>query len=199
MLRLTQLLVVAVLLSIAPWPSEAAAPRKWVSLVNCQYVAGRDNDGDSFRVHCGTDEFILRLYFVDAPETNLVFPERTREQSEHFGVTLDDTMKAGVKAKATVQDLLRDPFVVQTRWASAQGRSRETRFYGIVEVGGKNLAEVLVSQGLARTKGTSVKLPNGEKARAYMGRLEVLEGVAQQRRLGVWASSVEKKIESRTK
>jgi endonuclease YncB( thermonuclease family) len=188
MLRLTHLLVVTVLLSITPLPSGAAAPRKWVSLANCQYVAGRDNDGDSFRVHCGADEFILRLYFVDAPETNLVFPERTREQSEHFGVTLDETMKAGVKTKATVQAMLRDPFVVQTRWASAQGRSREARYFAIVEVGGKNLAEVLVSRGLARTKGTSVKLPGGEKAKAYMGRLEVLEGVAQQRRLGVWAS-----------
>jgi len=28
------------------------------------------------------NEFLLRLYCVDAPETNLRYPERTREQSE---------------------------------------------------------------------------------------------------------------------
>ena len=42
--------------------------KKWVMLTGCQYVARADNDGDSFRVHCSAKEFILRLYFVDAPE-----------------------------------------------------------------------------------------------------------------------------------
>src|SRR6185312_7195986 len=63
----------------------ASEKREWVKLADCSYVAGRYNDGDSFRVRSGTNEFILRLYFVDAPETNLRYPERTREQSEYFG------------------------------------------------------------------------------------------------------------------
>jgi endonuclease YncB( thermonuclease family) len=58
-----------------------------VRLANCQYVANPSNDGDSFRVRSGTNEFIVRLYFVDAPETNLLYAERTREQSEYFGAT----------------------------------------------------------------------------------------------------------------
>jgi endonuclease YncB( thermonuclease family) len=65
-----------------------------------QYVDSEGKDGDSFHVRCGDKEFTVRLYFVDAPETNLVYTERTREQSLHFGITLDETMKAGVKAKA---------------------------------------------------------------------------------------------------
>ena len=192
--RLSHVIAVTLLLLVAPWPSGAAERREWVSLTNCQYVAAKDNDGDSFRVRCGTNEFTLRLYFVDAPETNLRYPERTREQSEHFGVTLGETMKAGAKAKDTVQEILRDPFVVRTRWASAAGRGKETRYYALVEVGGQSLAEVLVSQGLARTKGVSPNLPTGERAKAYVERLEALEGEARQRRLGIWASSPEKRV-----
>ncbi len=40
-------------------------------LTNCQYLAQANNDGDSFRVRAGTNEFLMRLYFVDGPETNL--------------------------------------------------------------------------------------------------------------------------------
>jgi endonuclease YncB( thermonuclease family) len=188
--------VVTLLLSGALCPSSAAERREWVAFTGCQYVPAKDNDGDSFRVRCGERLFNLRLYFVDAPETNLRYPERTREQSEYFGVTLDEAMKAGTKAKETVQAMLDVPFVVWTRWASAAGRSREPRFYALVEVGGKRLTEVLVSQGLARTKGVMVKLPTGEKAKAYVEMLEALEREGQQKRLGVWASSPEQRSET---
>ena len=199
MLRLLQVTAVTLLLLVALGPSDAAERREWITLTTCQYVAAKDNDGDSFRVRCGTNEFNLRLYFVDAPETNLRYPERTREQSEHFGVTLDETMKAGTKARDTVRELLREPFVVRTRWASAASRSKEPRYYGFVEVGGKSLAELLVSQGLARTKGVSPNLPTGEKAKAYVERLEMLEREARQRRLGIWGSSADQKTETQTK
>ena len=197
--RIWHVIAVALLLLVALWPSTAAERREWVTLTTCQYVAAKDNDGDSFRVGCGTNEFNLRLYFIDAPETNLRYPERTREQSEYFGVTLDETMKAGAKARETVQDILREPFVVRTRWATAAGRTKETRYYGLVEVGDKRLAETLVSQGLARIKGVSPNLPTGEKAKAYVERLEVLEREARQKRLGIWANSVEKITETQTK
>ena len=197
--RIWHVTAVTLLLFVALGPSSAAERREWVTLTDCQYVAAKDNDGDSFRVRCGTNEFNLRLYFVDAPETNLRYPERTREQSECFGMTLDETIKAGTKAKEAVQAMLQGPFVVQTRWASAAGRSRETRYYALVEVGGKGLTEVLVSQGLARTKGVMVNLPAGEKAKAYVERLEALEHEAWQKRLGVWANSPEQRAETQAK
>src|SRR5437764_14677523 len=82
-----------------------AGPGKpWLVLTNCQYLAQAENDGDSFRFRAGTNEYLLRLYFVDAPETNLRYPERTREQSEYFGVTLDESMKGGRDARAFVKD-----------------------------------------------------------------------------------------------
>jgi endonuclease YncB( thermonuclease family) len=190
--RIGGVTALTLVLFVALGPSRAAERREWVTLTDCQYVAAKDNDGDSFRVRCGANEFILRLYFVDAPETNLRYPERTREQSEYFGVTLDETMKAGAKARDTVQEMLRGPFAVGTRWASAAGRGRETRSYALVEVSGKRLVEELVSQGLARTKGVSMNLPTGEKAKAYVERLDQLERLARQRRLGIWASSARK-------
>lgn len=197
--RIWHVPAVTFLLIVALGSSNAAERREWVTLSACQYMEAKDNDGDSFRVRCDTNEFNLRLYFVDAPETNLRYPERTREQSEHFGVTLDETLKAGAKARDMVQAMLREPFAVGTRWASAAGRGRETRYYALVEVGGKSLVEVLVSQGFACTKGVSLNLPTGEKAKAYVERLERLEREARQRKLGIWANSAEKLSETQTR
>ena len=188
-------LIIALLLSLGVAPSWAVESRAWVMLSNCEYVAAKDNDGDSFSVRSDTNEFTLRLYYVDAPETTLTYPERVRQQSEHFGITLDETLKAGAKAKERVQELLRKPFIVRTRWATAAGRGRETRYYGLVEVGGKSLAETLVSEGLARARGVAPNLPSGEKAKAYMQRLESFEREARQKCVGAWANAPRDKNE----
>jgi len=198
-LMLWRIAAIALWLSITTGPTGAAERKEWVTLTNCQYVAAKYNDGDSFRVRSGTNKFTLRLYFVDTPEATLTYPERTRQQSEHFGITLDETLKAGARASERTRELLREPFVVRTRWASAAGRGRETRYYGLVEVGGKSLAEVLVGEGLAQAKGVAPNLPSGEKATVYMKRLEGLEGEARQKRLGAWATSAIQKTEGEAK
>ncbi len=178
--------------------SVAAAPQPWVTFTNCQYVANKDGDGDSFRVRSGTNEFNLRLYFVDTPEPNLRYPERTREQAEHHGVTLDDAIKAGARARDVVRDILQQPFTVRTRWASAAGRAREPRYYAFVDVGTNSLATLLVAQGWARTKGVVATLP-GQKSKDFSERLHALEAEARQKRLGVWAMATDKKTETQTK
>ncbi|MEO8144889.1 MAG: thermonuclease family protein [Betaproteobacteria bacterium] len=171
----------------------AADRKEWSTLTDCRYVAHHNNDGDSFHVRCGADEFVLRLYFVDTPETNLAYAERTREQAEHFGATLDETLKAGKAAGAYVRDALSKPFVVLTRKAYAQGAAKDPRYYGMVQVGGKDagkgLDEILVLAGLARVKGVNVNIPGGEKSRAHVQRLLVLEEHAKQKRRGLWASA----------
>ncbi|MCX6997236.1 MAG: thermonuclease family protein [Kiritimatiellaeota bacterium] len=189
MSRLLTFTGLALGLTVAWAPGRAAERREWITLTNCQYVADSNNDGDSFRVRCGTNEFVARLYFVDAPEPHLQYPERTREQSAHFGVTLDETMKAGVAARDLTREFLRQPFVVRTRWVAAGGRGKALRYYALVEADGRSLAEALVSQGQARTKGVALALPNGVKASAYVDRLEALEREARQKRLGLWANS----------
>lgn len=192
---MTRTIVVAVftlLLLVAIGPSHAATKAKWESLSDCKYIDAKDNDGDSFRVRCGAKGFVLRLYFVDAPETNLSNAERTRQQASHFGITLDETMRAGEKATEAVARALAKPFVVHTRWSGGGGRSKEPRYTALVEFGGKSLAEMLVGEGLARAMRTNVNLPDGEKGKAYVERLEVLEREAQRKRLGAWATTTRK-------
>ena len=64
--RIWHAATIALLLSVVLTQSWAAKPSKWVTLTNCQYMEGKYNDGDSFRVKCDTNEFIVRLYFVDS-------------------------------------------------------------------------------------------------------------------------------------
>jgi endonuclease YncB( thermonuclease family) len=186
---LGQLLIVALLLGVFAVGVSAGGRKEWVKLTDCRYVENPDKDGDSFHVSGGDKEFTARLYYVDAPETNLRQGDRTHDQSLHFEITLDETMKAGEKAKQRTKELLQKPFVIWTRWATAGGRGRESRYYVIVEVDGKSLGEILVSEGLARTKGTAPNLPSGEHAKAYMERLDDLESVAREKHLGAWATS----------
>jgi len=190
-----QVLLVGLLFAAVGQPASAGDRKEWVKLTDCQYVDAPYNDGDSFRVRGGDKEFTARLYYVDAPETNLLQPERTRQQSIHFGITLDETMKAGEKAKQRTKELLQKSFVIWTRWATAGGRGRESRYYVIVEVDGKSLGEILVSEGLARAKGVAPNLPNGEKGKAYMERLDDLESAAHEKRLGAWTTSTSQKPE----
>jgi len=185
-------LLITLLLCVIAGASFAGESKPWVTLTNCEYIVAKYNDGDSFRVRSGTNEFTLRLYYVDAPETTMSYPERVHQQSEHFGITMDEALKVGAQAKERVQELLREPFVLRTRWASAAGRGRETRYYCFVEVGGKSLAEMLVSEGLAQAKGVAPNLPDGEKASAYMQKLEGFEQAAHQKRVGAWATTQEK-------
>lgn len=184
-----QLLALIIFAGAFKSPATAAPKKEWVKLEGCHYVDWQDNDGDSFRVRCGEKEFTARLYHVDTPETNLRHGDRVREQSLHFGISLDETLNAGEKAKQRVKELLQKPFVLWTRWATAGGRGKESRYYVIIEVDGKNLAEILVSEGLARTKGTSAPLPSGEKGREFMERLDDLETTARDKRAGAWSAS----------
>jgi endonuclease YncB( thermonuclease family) len=184
----------ALALCLALGASVAAERREWVTFTNCQYVVTKDCDGDSFRVRSGTNEFYVRLYFVDTPEPNLRYPERNREQSEHFGVTLDETIRAGARARDVAREILQQPFTVRTRYASASGRSREPRYYAFVEVGTNSLATLLVAQGWARTKGVVATLPGGPKSKDVEERLKALEAEARTKRLGIWASATDKKM-----
>jgi endonuclease YncB( thermonuclease family) len=191
-MRISVLFFSLALVFVTAWHDAAAATKPWVMLTNCQYLAHADGDGDSFRVRGGTNEFLLRLYFVDAPETNLRYPERTREQSEYFRVILDEAMKGGREAKEFVRETLREPFTVWTRWASGGGRSKEPRYYCFVMVGTNALDELLISKGLARPKGVRPNLPTGQKASAHVATLTAIEAEAKRQKVGLWAGSKEK-------
>jgi len=177
------------LLAIQGHAADKSKPKPWQKLENCRFVDRPGNDGDSFGVQCGRQKFVLRLYFVDAPGDDLKFNERSREQAEHFGVSLDDTLKAGYQARDMVRSMLSGSFLVLTRKANAQGRSSEPRYYGLVHVGGRYLHEVLLLEGLARVKGVTTTMPDGETSRDYLPKLGALEQQARAQRKGAWARS----------
>jgi len=181
------------ILMLAVWcassPSWAADRKAWVQLAACQYVEQAYHDGDSVHVQCGAQEFVVRLSCVDAPEATLRYPERTREQSEYFGVTLDETLRAGRHATRLVRERLRTSFVVWTRWASVVGRTQMPRYDGGVAVEGHNLAALVVSAGLARTKGVMATGPTGAPSHVVREKLPALERDARQHQRGMWATS----------
>jgi endonuclease YncB( thermonuclease family) len=185
------LVAIALLLAVAGNAAETKRkePAKWVTLNGCRFMPEEHSDGDSFHAKHGSREFIFRLYFVDAPETDANLRDRIREQSRHFQTTPAEVLKAGEAAKKFTAEWLRRPFTATTRWQIAMGRSRLPRYYALIEADGQDLAELLVSRGLARAKGTVAILPDGTPAKQHMAKLRKVEAEAKAKRVGIWAHS----------
>jgi len=77
------LLALALSVSLGGQAAESTRkePAKWVTLERCRFMSEEQSDGDSFHVKSGQREFIFRLYFVDAPETDQNLKDRVNEQS----------------------------------------------------------------------------------------------------------------------
>ena len=143
-------------------PGDARGKEKdWITLDNCQLIPNKANDGDSFHVRANDTEYLVRLYFVDAPETASVGPARLIEQAEYFGVSVPQVIEIGLDAKKFVDAKLSEPFTVVTRLAGGLGRSKIQRVYGFVRTKEGDLGEQLVANGLARIHGTTATPPTG--------------------------------------
>ena len=57
--------------------------KDWITLDQCQLIPNKANDGDSFHVQANDNEYLVRLYFVDAPETASIGPARLIEQAQN--------------------------------------------------------------------------------------------------------------------
>jgi len=175
----------------------AFAAEEWETLANCKLSKVDYMDGDSFHVECGGKNYHFRLYFVDCPETDTRYPDRLREQAEHFGLTQEQSLAVGLKAKEFTMRMLRRPFTVLTRWYDARGASAQQRFYAIVLCDGKNLAEELVAAGFARAYGMRANFPDNTRSKDFVAGLTRLESRAMRARLGAWSKSdIETKVAS---
>lgn len=155
-------------------------------LAGARLVDHGANDGDSFHVSHGGDEFVFRLYFVDCPEKDSRrFSQRLAEQGEYFGgLAVDDVVELGLEAEEFVEDLLaQQDFSVATRWEEVYDSGR---YYAFVTVGGRLLSERLVERGLARIHTKGVDLPDGEKFHHQREDLRQLEAKAKAARIGGW-------------
>jgi len=162
------------------------------------FVTAEYNDGDSFRVRYIRDgkpeENVVRLYFVDAFESIVTQDSDKRrllEQAREFGFAQKDRARSvefGKRAAARVAELLSKPFTLHTSFASALGRSRKPRIYGmIITAQGEDLAAVLVREGLARVHGVEHERPDGVSGVEYEKILADLALQAALERRGAWS------------
>jgi DNA uptake protein ComE-like DNA-binding protein len=161
----------------------------------CSLVEAGWADGDSFPVKLPNGkEIVLRLYYVDCNEVAAATEtdqRRVRDQSSYFGI--DDhqiTLEFGCRAADQVKTLLAKPFTVQTAFATAPGRSAKPRTYGFITLSdGRDLGEVLVGEGLARSYGVRRNTPSGLTAEAAQAKMDDLELGAAIARRGIWAKT----------
>ncbi len=178
------LLAAALLFWAAP---SSRASGKWEKLEDCVLADGY-MDGDSFHIRCNNKDIIIRLYFVDTPESDKTHEERNEDQAGYFGISDTQVVPLGVKGKKfTQKELSGKKFTAWTRWEDAMGSSQQQRFFGIVQIGKDDLGELLVANGLARVYGASTVLPNGNSIDSQFDRLRQLERRAKAKRLGGWA------------
>jgi endonuclease YncB( thermonuclease family) len=163
--------------------------KQWVVLKDCRLIPNPANDGDSFHVSAGNKEYLFRLYFVDAPETDSLAPARLVEQAKYFGVTVPQTIEIGREAKDFSQQKLSEPFTVFTHMSDAMGQSRMERFYAFVETRDGDLGELLVRNGLARNHGFKATPPGLKSSRVELDKLQQMENQARQDKIGVWGAT----------
>jgi competence protein ComEA len=184
--------VLVLLLFAVPFDSFGQELQKFE---NCSLAEVVWADGDSFPVKLPDGkEIVLRLYYVDCNEIAAATEtdqRRVRDQSSYFGI--DDhqvTLEFGRRAADEVKKLLSKPFTVQTAFASAPGRSAKPRTYGFVTLSdGRDLGEVLVGDGLARSYGVRRNTPNGLNAEAAEAKMDDLELGAAIARRGIWSKT----------
>ncbi|MFT5124507.1 MAG: competence ComEA-like helix-hairpin-helix protein [Kiritimatiellia bacterium] len=169
------------------------------TLEGVSYVETAFGDGDSFMVKHDGKTHVIRLYYIDCPETQLGQDSdrrRVLEQSRYFAVDGKMVIKQGKIAAAYVRELLsKQSFTVHTAFARAGGRSGKPRVYAFVTLeDGSDLAARLVLAGLSRAHGIKRQTPGGLSAEDYDARLGDLELTAAIMRNGIWALSEADKL-----
>lgn len=181
---------ILLLLLFLPW-CRAEQQDGWTVFHNCELIQHGGNDADSFHVKADGRHLLVRLYFVDAPETSMSFPQRVTDQLEYFNTDQQSVLKGGMDGARFVRNLLKDGFSIYTKFEDARGRSSIPRHFCMIKLNDAWLAELLVGAGLARIYGMFTALPDGSSGNAFIEKLRMLERNAQREQLGVWAAQVQ--------
>ena len=160
--------------------------KAWIVLKDCRLIQNPPNDGDSFHVSSDGREYLFRLYFVDAPETDEMTPRRLVEQAKYFNITVPQAIEVGRAAKEFTQEKLSQPFTALTHMSDAMGQSRLERFYAFIETKEGDLGEQLVRTGLARSYGFKTAPPSLTSSRIEIEKLQQLEDEAKRDQIGAW-------------
>jgi len=170
----------------------ARESKDWIVLENCRLISNPANDGDSFHASSGANEYIFRLYMVDAPETDEMNPARLVEQAKYFAITVPQAVEVGQTAKEFTREKLSEPFTVFTRMSDAMGHSKLERFYAFVRTKDGDLGELLVRNGLARNYGFKAVPPGSRNSRLELEKLQQFEDDAKRERIGGWGVNGER-------
>ncbi|MBP5786299.1 MAG: thermonuclease family protein [Kiritimatiellae bacterium] len=204
--------IVAILLvaALAVPPQANASGKKWRTYVDCEYRPSSGNDGDSFHVDCmklqngrevkeiKTEKArhkLLRLYYVDTPETAKDLGSRIEEQQAYWSLPdAASVLRYGKEAELFTEHFLARPFTVYTKLDDALGRSKLGREYAlVVNNAGFELALSLVRNGLARVYGMKEDLSDLDDYKktkaAWEHTLAAAENAARNERRGCWAAS----------
>lgn len=162
----------------------------------CTLVTEKHNDGDSFEVKLPDGRnVILRLYFVDTPESAFkrygggeTNAARIRDQAAAMGgITPEQAVEIGQKAKTYTLGVLAKPFDIYTNWDSPYHDERYHAFIRILD--GKQpewLHERLVERGFCRIFTKPADLPDGTPAETHRKALREMERKAKQANAGAW-------------
>ncbi len=173
------------------------------NLENCSIVPTNWADGDSFLVRTADgNEMTVRLYGADCIEWHVndtTDARRLREQRRYFGISkigeapqasIELAKEFGRSAGERVAVLLQEPFTVDTAYADARGDGKHQRVYGFVRLAdGRDLASVLVGEGLARAYGVYRATPSGETRDEYQEAMRDLELQAAKLGKGIWGET----------
>lgn len=160
----------------------------WRLMEECKLIANDFNDGDSFHVRWHGREYIFRLYFVDAPESDASLEDRVIEQAAYWEVDPEQIPELAKAATAFTKERLKNGFTVYTKYEDARGRSDIKRYYAMVKVDGEYLSESLIRSGYARLYGNRTPiLPDGTPEGKYSGRLRTAERQAKRDGVGGWS------------
>lgn len=174
-----------------PAPPDAKTSTKgdFTLLSECELIEDSNrNDGDSFRVRHGKDDYVFRLYFVDCPEKRVhdYDKDRIADQGRYFGgLSESKTLKIGMEAKDFTLDLLRrGNFEVLTKWEEVYSSGRLYALIRFPETD-KYLHKILVAKGFARihTRGTDL---TNESRKAHEAALKKIEATARAQKVGGW-------------
>jgi competence protein ComEA len=176
------------------------------SISGCRRVEAPWADGDSFPVQLPDGRQItVRLYGADCLETRLSDESdarRLRAQRRYFGIGGGEAPESiarardfGALAARRTSELLSSPFTLHTAFSDARGSSESKRVYGFVTTAdGRDLASILVEEGLARAFGVVRQTPLALSSGDYRERLRDLELVAAVSRKGIWVSTDWKRL-----
>lgn len=191
--------IALLLLLFAGWP--VLADEALQTFSDCTLVEAEWADGDSFPVRLPDGRQItLRLYGADCIEWHVndeTLARRLRAQRRYFGIADTDaasSMKTardfGKQAALRTRELLSKPFTIHTAFSGARGKGEKERAYAFVSTAdNKDLATLLVEEGLARAFGVTRQLHDGTPGNEYRDELADLELTAAAARKGIWAST----------